>query len=151
MASEDPPRTGSSPWPENARGRPVRIVLVDDDAETRALLRSVLQAEGLAVIGAAGDGQEALTVVAELDPDVVLMDLRMPTMGGFPATRLIKERHPWIQVIILTFYEDLLENRDPQEVGAFAYLVKGCSPQLMRDVILQASRHGFEQRAALRA
>ncbi len=125
-----------------------RVVLVDDDPETRALLRSVLEDEGIAVVGAAGDGSEALEVVSAVEPDVVLMDLRMPGMGGFEATRRVKENHPDIQVIILTFYEDLLGNRDPEEIGAFAYLVKGCSPRLMRDVIKYAWRHRIEELVA---
>ena len=68
------------------------------------------------------------------------MDLRMPRMDGFEATRLITQKHGWIQVVILNFYDDLLPDRSPAEVGAFAYLVKGCSPSPMRDVIFKAWR-----------
>ena len=123
-----------------------RVLLVDDDAETLVLLRAALEGEGLDVVGTAGDGSEVEALVERTEPDVVLMDLRMPGMDGFEATRTIKKRHPWVQVIFLTFYEEMLPEKGPQEVGAFAYLVKGCSTQLMRDVIVQAWRHGAEER-----
>jgi CheY-like chemotaxis protein len=121
-----------------------RVLLVDDDPETSALLRSVLEDEGIQVVGSACDGTQVLDHADRLQPDVVLMDLRMPGMDGFQATELLKDRYPWMQVIFLTFYDELLPNRSPQEVGAFAYLVKGCSPKLMRDVIHQAWRHRLE-------
>ena len=129
------------------RGVP-RVLLVDDSQETLALLRSVLQDDGIDVAGTAADGLEASHLADLLVPDVVLMDLRMPGLDGFQATRLIKKKHPWMQVIILTFYDELLPTESPQELGAFAYLVKGCSPMLMRDVILQAWRHALEDRWA---
>jgi len=123
-----------------------RVLLVDDDAETLVLLKAALEGEGIQVVGAAGDGSEVEALVERTEPDVVLMDLRMPGMDGFEATRAIKQRHPWLQVIFLTFYEEMLPDKGPQEVGAFAYLVKGCSTELMRDVIIQAWRHGAEER-----
>jgi CheY-like chemotaxis protein len=123
-----------------------RVLLVDDDAETLVLLRAALEGEGIDVVGVAGDGSEVEALAEQTDPHVVLMDLRMPGMDGFEATRSIKARRPWIQVIFLTFYEEMLPAGGPQEVGAFAYLVKGCSTQVMRDVIEAAWRHGLEQR-----
>ncbi len=116
-----------------------RVFLVDDDAGNVALLRETLEAEGLVVVGEATDGSSGVELAGILWPDVVLMDLRMPGMDGFEATRLIRAQYPGTQVVILTAYEELLT--DPAEsVGAFAYLVKGCSAALMRDVITQAWR-----------
>ena len=132
--------------PPKSEGRRPKVVLVDDDEETCVLLRSVLEDEGIEVVGVALDGVEAVDLVDSLQPEVVLMDIRMPRMDGFEATRRIKEKHPWLQVVILTFYDDLLPEQSPQEVGAFAYLVKGCSPTLMRDVIFKAWRVALETR-----
>ncbi len=133
---------------EAKQGAVPRVLLVDDGRETLALLHGFLTDEGLDVVGAAGDGVEALDLADRLLPDVVLMDLRMPGLDGFEATRLIKDKHPWMQVVILTFYDELLPKGSPEELGAFAYLVKGCSPGLMRDVIFQACRHASENRRA---
>jgi CheY-like chemotaxis protein len=132
--------------PRQKAGPAPRVLLVDDDAETLVLLKAALEGEGVDVVGTAGDGSEVESLVEITEPDVILMDLRMPGMDGFEATQAIKQHHPWVQVIFLTFYEEMLPNKGPQEMGAFAYLVKGCSTQLMRDVIIQAWRHGAEER-----
>jgi hypothetical protein len=83
-------------------------------------------------------------LAAELDPDVVLMDLRMPGMGGLEATRAIHQRAPTAQVIILTSYEGPLPSRSAEQAGAYAYLVKGCSASLIREVVGQAARYREE-------
>jgi len=116
-----------------------RVLLVDDDLENLAVLREALQTEGFVVVGDATDGASGVEFAGSLRPDVVLMDLRMPGMDGFEATRLIRAQNPDAQVIILTAYEELLTD-SAESVGAFAYLVKGCSVELMRDVITQAWR-----------
>ena len=115
------------------------MLLVDDDAGNLALLRETLEAEGLVVVGEATDGSSGVELAGILRPHVVLMDLRMPGMDGFEATRLIRAQYPGTQVVILTAYEELLTD-SAESVGAFAYLVKGCSAALMRDVITQAWR-----------
>jgi CheY-like chemotaxis protein len=73
------------------------------------------------------------------------MDLRMPGMDGFAATAAIRAARPETQVVILTAYEELL-TQSAEDVGAFAYLVKGCSPELMRQMIDQAWRRAVEMR-----
>jgi CheY-like chemotaxis protein len=123
-----------------------RVLIVDDDVETHPTLRRMLGEEGIEVVGAAVDGFEVLAFTDRLRPDVILMDLRMPVVGGLEATRQVKHAFPWVQVIILTVYDEPLPAMSAEEAGAFAYLVKGCSPALIRDVILQAWRHAAEAR-----
>jgi DNA-binding NarL/FixJ family response regulator len=122
-----------------------RVLLVDDDAANLAALREVLEAEGIEVVGDALDGASGVQLAERLHPDVVLMDLRMRGMDGFEATAAIREARPSTQVVILTAYEELL-TKSADDVGAFAYLVKGCSAELMRQVIDQAWRRGREVR-----
>lgn len=131
-----------------ARGLRPGVLLVDDDARERGLLGELLDSEGLAIVGEGSDGLEGVELARALAPDVVLMDLRMPRLGGFEATRIIKKELPATQVIILTAYEGPLPERSADEVGAYAYLVKGCSVELVRDVILQAWHYkaGLEER-----
>jgi DNA-binding NarL/FixJ family response regulator len=79
-----------------------------------------------------------VTLADELCPDVVLMDLRMPTLDGLAATRLIKQHLPMTQVVILSAYEDPGLQEGAEEAGVYCYLIKGCRSQLIRDVLLQA-------------
>jgi len=135
---------------DDAGPRGPKVLLVDDDLDNLAVLQESLEAEGIRVLGQASDGATAIELAARLVPDVVLMDLKMPGIDGFEATRAIREARPAIQVVILTAYEELL-TRSADSVGAFAYLVKGCSPQLMRTVIVQAWRRGAEELRRSRA
>ncbi len=134
-----------------ARGLRPGVLLVEDDAKERGLLAELLEGERLAVVGQAADGLEGVELARALEPDVVLMDLRMPRLGGFEATRIIKEELPFTQVIILTAYEGPLPERAAEEVGAYAYLVKGCSIEFIRNMIFQAwhFKAGLEERFKL--
>jgi CheY-like chemotaxis protein len=126
-----------------------RVLLVEDDGEERRLLKELLEADGIAVVGDVGDGAEAVERAGELQPDVVLMDIRMPGMNGLEAARLMGQSLPFTQVIMLTAYDGPLPARSAQDAGVYAYLVKGCSIGLMRDVISQAWRYnaGVKARA----
>ena len=125
----------------DGRGQ-ARVLIVEDDSENRRLLRAALEGEGLIVVGEAGNGEEAIEIVQRDAPDVILMDVRMPGMGGIEAARLIKKASPPTQVLMLTAYDGPLPTRSAQQVGAYAYLVKGCSAGLIRDVIMQAWKYG---------
>lgn len=86
----------------SVEGSPAEVLLVDDNAEDRRRLAVLLQDEGIAVVGEAGDGVEGVALAQDLKPDVILMDLRMPLMDGFEATRRILKVQPLVQVLILT-------------------------------------------------
>ena len=125
-----------------------RVLVVDDDSGIRDALIDLLGEEGMEVVGAATDGPQAVVLAADLAPDVVMMDLRMPGMDGIQATRAIKKDNETTQVIILSAYDDSALTKGADEAGAYAYLVKGCSAALVRDVIMQAwaLKKGLEQR-----
>src|SRR5207244_9625489 len=80
----------------------VRVLIVDDHDLFRSGLRNLLEDEGVHVVGEAAAGQEALTIVREVAPDVVVMDLNMPGMGGVEATRHISTIAPLTRVVMLT-------------------------------------------------
>jgi len=117
-----------------------RVILVDDDPAVRSALRPALESLGVQVIGEAGDGLEAVEAVMTLKPDVVLMDLRMPRMGGIEATREIKAAMPYVQVVFVTVYDEPHPTRSAQDVGAYAYLLKDSSPELVREVVVRAAQ-----------
>ena len=88
-------------------GRSVRIVLCDDHELVRRGLRSLLQGvPGYEIVGEAGDADEAMSVVDELRPDVVVMDVRLPTRSGIEACRDIRSAHPEVGILMLTAYAD---------------------------------------------
>jgi CheY-like chemotaxis protein len=124
-----------------------RVLLVEDDQANRRRIREILINEGIDVVGEASNGSAGIELTARLEPDVVLMDLRMPIMGGLEATREIKRALPLTQVIVLTSYDGPLPARSAEQAGAYAYLVKGCQGDLMRDVIHQAWKYkvGLQQ------
>ena len=90
--------------PANASAK-IRILIVDDKAHVRQGLQTVLQlSEGFEIVGEACDGLEAIRAADSIQPEVVLMDLEMPVLGGLEATRRIKEQHPEIGVVIITIH-----------------------------------------------
>jgi DNA-binding NarL/FixJ family response regulator len=109
-----------------------RVLVVDDHQLLRAALVDLLVQAGFEVVGEAADGADAVALAKELEPDVVLMDLRMPVLGGLDATRLIKDACPDIQVVLLTAFESPALQQQAEEAGCFAYLVKGCPPGDLR-------------------
>lgn len=102
----------------------MRIFVVDDHSLFRDGVISLLEAGGHSVVGQAGDGQAAADLVRSLKPDLVLMDINMPTMGGIEALRLIKSSSPEVKVIMLTVSDDEANLVDAIRAGADGYLLK---------------------------
>jgi DNA-binding NarL/FixJ family response regulator len=121
----------------------IKILIVDDRQQVRQDLGTALGLmEGLEVVGEAADGLEAIQQSEELNPDVVLMDLRMPRMDGLEATRHIKGRHLAKGVIILTVYGDESARQRATRAGADAFVEKGTSIQRLSQAIQQVCRVG---------
>ena len=114
----------------------IRILLVDDHKLVRAGLQSLVDStDDLVVVGAASDGAEAVALAAELQPDVVLMDLSMPGMDGIEATRRIVALGLDVQVLVLTSFSDGDRVRRSLDAGAVGYLLKDADPEdLLRGV-----------------
>ena len=103
----------------------IRLLLVDDQALIRNGIKAMLNLEpDLEVVGTADNGENAIEQVEALQPDVVLMDMRMPVMDGRDATRIISERFPNIKVIVLTTFDDDQYITDAMRAGAKGYLLK---------------------------
>lgn len=119
----------------------IRVLLVDDQALFREGLRTLLSLyPELEIAGEAGNGQEALALVQQLEPDVVLMDLRMPVLDGVAATRRLKELRPSSRVIILTTFDDDEFVFDGLRAGAVGYLLKDVSSEILVEAIRTTAR-----------
>ena len=105
--------------------RSIRVLLVDDHALVREGIRSLLQLyEDIEVVGEAGDGREAIQKTRELEPDIVVMDISMPSMGGVEATRQILKEKPAAKIVVLSRYDNLSYARSLLEAGASGYVPK---------------------------
>jgi len=104
----------------------IKVLLVDDHRILREGLRALLSEQaGLVVVGDASDGEEAVALVAELHPDVVVMDMVMPRMSGLEATALIRKLYPDVRVLILSMYDDDEYVQRVIQAGASGYVLKG--------------------------
>jgi DNA-binding NarL/FixJ family response regulator len=116
---------------------PVRVLLADDQRLVRESLGTLLGLlGGIELVGTASDGEEALVLCAEHQPQIVLMDLRMPRMDGIEATRRLRERHPDVRVIALTTFADDESVLGALRAGARGYLTKDASGEDIRAAIL---------------
>lgn len=119
----------------------IRILLVDDQALFREGIHTLLSIQDdMEVVGEAGNGAEAVTAVADLQPDVVLMDLRMPVLDGVAATRQINEEHPQAKVIVLTTFDNDDYVFDGLRAGAVGYLLKDVPSAKLYEAIRAAAR-----------
>jgi DNA-binding NarL/FixJ family response regulator len=107
----------------------IRVLIVDDHAIVRdGLARLLDNAEGIEVVGTAGDGAGAVAAAKDAELDVVLMDLSMPNVDGVEATRQLTAMHPAIKVVVLTTFADQRRILDALSAGAAGYLLKDASP-----------------------
>ncbi len=112
------------------RDERARLLVVDDHAYMRVAMGAILGKDAaLEVVGEAEDGEGAVELCRELRPDLVLMDVSMPGMGGLEATKKVKEEFPLTSVLILTAHDDHRLLMDAVKAGAAGYVLKGESPQ----------------------
>ena len=111
--------------PAGSAGPPLRIVIADDQASVREGLVLLLGGlPGIEVVGAAADGEQALELVAEHEPDAILLDLHMPVLDGIGAIRRLTAEHPGVAIVVLTTYADDSSVLDALHAGARSYLTK---------------------------
>ena len=104
---------------------PIRVVLADDHAVVREGTRQLLEREDdITVVGEASNGKSAIELVESLQPDVVVMDVRMPDVGGVEATKTIKKRFPKVEILVMSAYDDDEFVFALLEAGASGYLLK---------------------------
>ena len=102
----------------------IRVLLADDHAMMRDGLKALLEAAGISVVGAAGDGRAALRLAVELKPDVVVMDISMPDMNGIEAARLLREKCPATRIVMLSMHSSSEHVFRAFEAGAAGYILK---------------------------
>ncbi|MGH9189025.1 MAG: response regulator [Acidimicrobiales bacterium] len=115
----------------------VRLLLADDHRMLRDGLRRSLEDHGIEVVGEADDGEQAVQMAVDLAPDVVLMDVTMPVLGGVEATRRLSRDAPAVRVVMLTMHDDSDVLAQALAAGAIGYLVKDCS---ISDVVTTVRR-----------
>lgn len=119
----------------------IRVVLVDDHAIVRTGLKAVLaRASDIEVVGEASDGEEAITLVQRLDPDVLVMDVSMPKMDGMETTRELSKRGPRPRVLVLTMHVEEEYLVPLLEAGAAGYLVKSIADRDLVDAVRAVAR-----------
>ena len=123
---------------------PVRVLLVDNAAHVRSELRQLLELSGkVQVVGEAADGLEAIRLAVELTPEVIVMDLEMPNLDGFEATRRIKAQQSTIRVVILSVHSKPGDIERSLLAGADGFVIKGADYQFLLNTILAKDRSKF--------
>jgi two-component system response regulator NreC len=120
---------------------PIQVLIVDDHTIFRSGLNLLLSSESdIEVVGECGDGNEAIEVASSLKPDVVLMDVGMPVVNGFEATRRIKEINPEIDILVLTMHRSDEYFFNMLEAGASGYILKGAETDELINAVRVVSR-----------
>lgn len=121
---------------------PIRLLIVDDHPIVREGLRAAFGAPGFLVVGEAGDGDEGVTLAARVDPDVVLMDLRMPRADGVTAIRRLQQSDHPPPVLVLTTFDGDADVLPAIEAGAVGYLLKDAPTADLLDAVRTVARGG---------
>lgn len=114
-----------------------RVLVADDHQLLRQALRRALEDNGLTVVGEAADGEEAVRLAESLRPDIVVMDVTMPIMGGIEATSIVHEHLPNIRIVVLTMHDEHSLIVQAIDAGASAFLNKDCSLQQVVETVIQ--------------
>jgi DNA-binding NarL/FixJ family response regulator len=123
----------------------IRLLLVDDQDLFRQGLRKLLELEeDFEVVGEGANGREAIDLVAQLQPDVVLMDMRMPVCNGVEATEAIHQRYPWVRVLVLTTFDEDEYVWPSLQAGALGYLLKS-TPLPQMAAAVRTVAQGYSQ------
>lgn len=121
----------------------IRLVVVDDQPFIRESLRTLLEEQqDLQVVGTAGDGEQAIALCEQVQPQLVLMDLDMPNMDGITASRTMKQMWPQMRILILTTFEDTRQALEVLRSGADGYLLKSIKPAELAETIRTVYRGG---------
>ena len=108
----------------NGRGTPVKVMVVDDTDHVRSMLVDMLELDGFDVVGEAASGNQAITMVGDSNPDVIVMDYKMPGMDGLTAAREIRAARPQQAIILYTAYPDARLEQQAKEAGIAVTLGK---------------------------
>ena len=120
---------------------PIRVLIVDDQALFREGLHTLLSVQtDLQVVGEARNGEEALRLAVAQEPDIILMDLHMPILGGVAATRRLQSTHPAIKVLVLTTFDDDEDVFEGLRAGAVGYLLKDVPSEKLVEAIRGVAR-----------
>lgn len=122
--------------------KPVRVAIVDDDEEVRFVLRIALEAGGFEVAGDAGDAEAAMSMIASSQPDIVLLDLHMPDIGGLEILPLIYEDAPLTKVVVISAISATYMTEAALKEGAWGYIVKGVSAKTITEHLKRVTETG---------
>ncbi|WP_276354736.1 response regulator [Cohnella caldifontis] len=118
----------------------VKVLLADDHRHAREGMREIVSADpDFEIVGEAVSGEEALELTGRLRPDLVLMDIRMPGMGGFEAVKAIKSAYPQVKIVMVTVSDDPAHLFEAIKKGAQGYLLKNLNPSAWRDYLRAVS------------